>query len=390
MDFEARRAIEALRSGIPSRHIGGYFTSARTEMLAGLSEWLDSAAGGGKIITGNYGEGKTHLLNTVFTMARNKNMAVSMISLSKETPFNQLHLVYQKIALNTYLPGREQPGFSYLLDTLGSLEMAELQLYAGKELQTDKLYYLLKAYCGTDNPEYKFILQADLCGDFIQNPALKKLYMDIIGDKIVFSANFAKTRHIEDYFHFLRRLFSLSGLGGWIILFDEAEHIGRLGRKSRFKAYSNISKFFRPGMKNIFTLFAMHESYSKEVIEGKNERLYLSQAEDVDKESAEEALSLIESAPELSPLRSDELMEVIGKILRFHAKAYDWQPGIDAEGLNALVRSRGFLLRTKIRAAIEILDQLYQYGDTGAITTGALDQERYTEEIPLPEDLPGM
>ena len=111
MNFEARKVIEALRSGIPSRAIGGYFSGARAEPLAELSEWLDAGSGGGKIITGNYGEGKTHLLNTVFNMAHSKNMAVSTVSLSKETPFNRLHMVYQKVALNTYLPKREQPGF---------------------------------------------------------------------------------------------------------------------------------------------------------------------------------------------------------------------------------------------------------------------------------------
>ena len=387
MDYEARRVIEALRSGIPSRTIGGSFSGARVEMLAEISEWLDTGAGGGRIVTGNYGEGKTHFLNTVFNMARTKNMAVSVISLSKESPLNRLYLIYQKIALHTYLPGREQPGFGHLVDQLGPMETTELQLFSAKELQTDKLYYLLKSYGGTDNPEYKYSLLADLQGDFITNAQLKKVYLEIYGDKITYSTNFAKSRHIKDYFQFLSRLFTLSGLRGWVILFDEAELIGRMGRKTRLGAYVNMALFLRPELKNVHSLFAMHASYTKEVIEGKDEWKHLLETEGIDKDAAGETLRQIETAPELTPLSQDEMMEVLSKILRFHARAYDWTPGTDAAALFEMTRSRGFLLRTKIRAAIEFLDQLLQYGNAGAISAGELDQEQYLEEIPLPEEL---
>ena len=387
MDFEAQRIIEALRSGIPSRIIGGRFSFARTELLAELSEWLEAEEGGGRIITANYGEGKTHLLGTVFNMARSKNMAVSMLSLSKETPMNQPHVIYQKIAHNTYLPSREQPGFESLLGQLGQAESLDLQVYAAKGLQTDKLFFLLRAFANTDNPEYKFSMQADLHGDFLPNAQLKKVYGEIFGEKISFSANFAKTRHIDDYYRFVRRLFDLSGLNGWVILFDEAEYIGRLGRKSRLKAYANMEKFLKPEYKNIHSLFAMHASYAKEVIEGKDEWKGLQDSEGIDKDAAGDTLTRIETAQELLPLTSEELSEVITRILDFHARAYGWTPGITAAELFEAARTRGHLLRTKIRAAIEYLDQLLQYGEADSITTGELDLVEYVEEIPLPEDL---
>lgn len=387
MDFEARKVIEALRSGIPSRTIGGYFGAARSELLAELSEWLDMSCGGGKILTGNYGEGKTHLLNTVFCMAQKKNMAVSMVSLSRETPFNNLCLIYKKIVQNTYLPGREQPGFVNLLDQLSSGNMTELQLYAAKSLQTDKLYYLLKAFGNTDNPESRFSLLADLQGDFITNTQFKKIYREIFAEKVIFSAGFAKTKHVWDYFLFLHRLFTLTGLCGWIILFDEAEHMGRLGRKTRFGAYANMAKFLQPDSNNALSLFTMTNNYATQVIDGKDERKYLAEAEGFDRNVIENTLSRIETAPELTSLTRDEFMKVLIKIMDFHAKAFCWHPDVDKAELCELAWSRGYYLRTKIRAAIEFLDQLYQYGDTGVITAGDLEQETYNEEIPLPDEL---
>jgi len=388
MDYNARKVIEALRSGIPSRAIGGHFGTARTELLAEISEWLVAGAGGGKLLTGNYGEGKTHLLNTVFNMAQNNNMAVSLVSLSRESPFNNLCLIYKRITQNTYLPGREQPGFEHLLDQLAPGDMTELQLYAAKSLQTDKLYYLLKAYKNTDNTDMRFSLLADLHGDFITNTQLKKIYKEIFAEKIIFSAGFAKTRHIWDYYMFLRRLFTLSGLHGWVILFDEAEHIGRLGRKARFGAYTNMAKFLSPDTTDsALTLFTMTNNYATQVIDGKDERRYLAEAEGFDRDVIEDTLTRIENAPELTPLSKDEFMSILVKIVDFHARAFDWSPVVDAAELCEMAWSRGYYLRTKIRAAIEFLDQLLQYGDAGVITAGELEQETYNEEIPLPDEL---
>ena len=64
MDFEARRIIEALRSGVSSRAVGQYFSSARQNLLKQIQRKLDETcerrASSGQIITGKYGEGGEH------------------------------------------------------------------------------------------------------------------------------------------------------------------------------------------------------------------------------------------------------------------------------------------------------------------------------------------
>ena len=93
-DFYAMHVIEALRSGIPSRAVGAYFTEARPGMMKRIENRMDavrtSGRSDGMIFTGHYGEGKTHLLNTVFSMASQNNMAVSYVALGKETPMSNL------------------------------------------------------------------------------------------------------------------------------------------------------------------------------------------------------------------------------------------------------------------------------------------------------------
>ena len=48
----------------------------------------------------------------------------------------------------------------------------------------------------------------------------------------------------------------------------------------------------------------------------------------------------------------------------------------------------GYLLRTRIRAAIELLDQLYQYGEAGKIRITELGRESFEEDDTpeLPEE----
>ncbi len=393
-DFEARHVIEALRSGIPSRAVGQYFSEARPGIMKEISGHLDETCETGKskgmIIAGKYGEGKTHLLNTVFSMAHSNNMVVSYLSLSKETPFDKLYLVYQKLVNNTFLPKRVQPGFTQILEkmTPGSPAANELLLYAAKHLETDKLYYLLRAYLNTEDLDEKFMLQADLEGDFIANVLLKQIYRRIYNERVKYNINFSKTKHCRDYFSFLSRLFRLMGYNGWVILIDETELIGRLSKKARLNAYRNMAQFLLPDerLEGIYTLFALGASYTEDVIETKHDYENLEEIYPEQQEPIRTVLNLITRAQQLAPLTDSEIREVLKKIQVFHGRAYDWNPNISMGTILAATQSGGYLLRTKLRAAIELLDQLYQYGEAGNTRINELGQETFEEDVPSLEE----
>ena len=393
-DFEARHVIEALRSGIPSRAVGQYFSEARPGIMKEISGHLDETCETGKskgmIIAGKYGEGKTHLLNTVFSMAHSNNMVVSYLSLSKETPFDKLYLVYQKLVNNTFLPKRVQPGFTQILEkmTPGSPAANELLLSAAKHLETDKLYYLLRAYLNTEDLDEKFMLQADLEGDFIANVLLKQIYRRIYNERVKYNVNFSKTKHCGDYFSFLSRLFRLMGYNGWVILIDETELIGRLSKKARLNAYRNMAQFLLPDerLEGIYTLFALGASYTEDVIETKHDYENLEEIYPEQQEPIRTVLNLITRAQQLAPLTDSEIREVLKKIQVFHGRAYDWNPNISMGTILAATQSGGYLLRTKLRAAIELLDQLYQYGEAGNTRINELGQETFEEDVPSLEE----
>lgn len=393
-DIESRHIIEALRSGIPSRAVGQYFSEARPKIMKDISDRLNLVCEQGKsngmIITGKYGEGKTHLLNTVFNLAHSNNMVVSYLSLSKETPMDKLYLVYQKIIQNTYLPRRRQPGFMHELEKIsaGSPVANEMLLYAAKQLETDKLYYLFRSYLNTEDSDEKFLLQADLEGDFIANAPLKKIYRRIFNHPVKYNVNFTKTKHCGDYFAFMSHLFAQMDYHGWVILIDETELMGRLGKKARLNAYRNMAHFLLPDkyLENAFTIFALSASYVEDVIEGKHEYENLETIYPEEQEPARTVLDLMTRAPQLLPLTKNEMNEILYKIQDFHGKAYEWTPNLSLDSLVAATQSGGFLLRTKIRAAIEFLDQLYQYGKAGKTVVNELGEETFEEDIPALDD----
>jgi hypothetical protein len=66
-----------------------------------------------KLVTGNYGGGKTHFLYLIRDLAWKHNYVTSYVSLSAtECPFDRLELVYKKIAANITLPLKEEELFS--------------------------------------------------------------------------------------------------------------------------------------------------------------------------------------------------------------------------------------------------------------------------------------
>ena len=393
-DFEARHVIEALRSGIPSRAVGQYFSEARPQIMKMISEDLEEVCTSGKskgmIVAGKYGEGKTHLLNTVFNLAHSNNMVVSYLSLSKETPFDKLFMVYQKLISNTFLPKRMQPGFIGALENMtpNSNLANDLLLYAAKRLETDKLYYLLRSYLNTEDQDEKFLLQADLEGDFIANVPLKQVYKRIFQESVKYSANFTKTKHCKDYFTFLSHMFLQMGYNGWVILFDETELIGRLSKKARLQAYRNMAEFLKPNqnMEAVYSMFALTASYVEDVIEAKHEYQNLEELYPNDMEPMKSVLDLIIKAPQLIPLTKEEIYDVLKKVQLFHGRAYGWEPNLSLETIMEATNSGGYLLRTKLRAAIEFLDQLYQYGKIGKTAINELGKESFEEDIPLLEE----
>lgn len=96
--FRARKIIEALRLGIvPHGHVDE-FTFGRDYAITQINEWLNVPDSGSLIVSGEYGVGKTHLLDYAYSSALKRNRAVAMVELDPgELPLHRPKAIYEAI-----------------------------------------------------------------------------------------------------------------------------------------------------------------------------------------------------------------------------------------------------------------------------------------------------
>lgn len=363
--------------------------TARKSLLKKIDTDLDNVCNEnlskGLIVSGKYGEGKTHLLQTVFSMAHERNMVVSMVPIGKENPLDKLYLFYQKIIAGTYLPGHEQPGVLSELDKISPLSKiaSDLLLFTATELSSQRIHYVLDAYLHGEQMEQKYLLQSDFEGDFISNSTIRQIYSSYCHKKCE-KFSFSKTQNSIDYFAFMSRLFKELGYSGWVILFDEAELMGRYSRRARCKAYRNMNYFLDPpsGIDGLYSFFVFSSSYREDVIVERNEKMEIERyyQESSDCTIIPAVIDRISNAEELKMLSKDEIHDVIDNIRCLHSKAYGWSPDMSTDRLFALTASHNYVLRTRLRSVIEYLDQLFQYGTIKENTVDQIHDQNIKEE----------
>ncbi len=387
-NHESLRLVETLRSGIPSRKVSAVFAKGREDILQRVTQDLECISTEGKssglLFQGQYGEGKSHLLNQIFNEAESRNFVVSLLPLSKETPFHNLSKVYPKVAAATYLPGSVMPGFEWRLRQLNpNSEAADNLLeFCSRQLHP-KIGAVLNNYFRGSDLSKCFLLYSDLAGQFIKIPDLRAIHRLKFHESLRMS-RFTK-EHTIDYFRFLGRLFRELDYSGWIILFDEAELIGKLGIASRAKAYLNMYPFLFGELESTYAVFSFTTQFFHEYLHGGtydlgNVPLRLQRTQD--HSSVEKARRVLEylrdNCPQLPYLNEEDIRDILLTVRRLHGEAYQWEPTTDVSkfvSLKAQARPR-----SKIRGLITALDLRYLYGRDVEIGIGSLDEGTIGED----------
>ncbi len=110
-----------------------------------------------------------------------------------------------------------------------------MYLFASRRLKTDRLYFVLRALlegAGSEDDDID-VLEADLTGSFVSQAVIKKIYQKYAHEKAQISGRFSAKENTSDHVSFYSHLFRVMGCSGWVILFDEAELMGRFSRKTR-------------------------------------------------------------------------------------------------------------------------------------------------------------
>lgn len=367
-DVGCTRAIEALRSGVPNREAVRLLGCSHPDLekiyggqLAGLGE---GHRGPGMLVAGDFGSGKSHLLEYFQDVALRRGFVVSRVVVSKETPFHSLEKMFKAAVETATLPDKLGPALGNVAPTLrpDAPEFAALYLWAsnsdsGLDERFPATLYLL---VNSADESLQSRIVRYWSGEKITLPEIRN-GLSQLGMSGAFTIRASASRTIfADRLRFCARLFQAAGYRGWVILIDELELIGRYSILQRARSYAQMDFWFGGGtqlapLDGITVVGAITSDFDEAVLGDDRNPRDLTAAYDRlrwrgEEEAAEQAARgmrrIWADSHRLEPPTRDELVNLHAKLRDIHALAYGWDPPrLDLEQAAIATRMREYIRR---------------------------------------------
>lgn len=391
--------VESLRAGIPTRASTRELPDMRASLTELVKQDLEQLAQDhtpqGRLIWGAYGQGKTHTLTTIEHVALDLGFAVSRISLSREVSCHHLFNFYGRVAAAIHTPESQILGIQRSLDKKAPGDLPNSQIQNPERYVHSLPAFILEDYFYTTGEEQD-LLYGDLMGTRITMPDLKRIHRACRGEPLPkFEATFGLKKHASAYFGVMADALTWCGYQGWVILIDEVELIGRLGKIGRLDAYRNLNwllNWSRTMPYPIYTVGVVASSLRTDVWfrndsarQVKNDRHQIPElaAQKLGQESQAEMNRFFDTAigkhcPTTEPLSQHQLSSLLESLVELHQIAYAWKAQLDIHNLIQHIGDRP--VRTHIRTALEALDIEYVYKETTTPETRNLVEGSVQEE----------
>ena len=370
-----RRAIEALRAGVPSRDAvaaTGSGQSAIEDRFASLREAAAAGKPGGLLLGGGFGSGKSHLLEHLARLALDAGFTVSRVVISKETPLHDPAKVFAAAAESAVTAGRPRPAIveaasALDLESRGYAELLRWATSTGSGLN-ERFPATLALFAQLRQRDAAFAssIVRFWSGDPIATVELRRRLKEI-GEARPSLPPVAARDLGGQRITFAAKLLAAAGSAGWVILFDEVELIGRYSLLQRAKSYAEIARWMsgEHGGRGvpIAAVLAITDDFEAAVITGRNDRELV--PEKLRAKQTPEATALAAAALRgmrvidretqlLTPPDDAELEQAYARLKGLHGEVFGWQPP-DIGGLERLGATR---IRQYVRAWINEWDLL--------------------------------
>lgn len=345
---------------------------------------------------GQYGQGKTHALTAIEHTALDMNFAVSRVSLSREVSCHNLYNFFGSVAPRIKTPDSTLEGIQHCLNKFQLSDIQKSRIVEEGRYVNNLPSIVFEDYFFTEGEE-RDKLYGDLTGLRLPIPELGRIHRKSRQSSLQ-KVGFKINEHSSAYFGVMADALGLCGFNGWVILIDEVELIGRLGKASRYKAYSNLSWLLNWSgrMKYpIYTVAAAATRLQDDLWYGKkdDDRSIMPELAvkygDVAVADIEGffAKAVDEHSLKILPAKEEDLEKLLEKIRDLHGVAYKWSPELDSPSLIKQLGSQP--VRTYIRAALEYLDIQYLYNQKqfpNTIGLGELSLIEEEEDLPIDDE----
>jgi hypothetical protein len=378
----ARNIIKRLREGIPPLEDVFLFSIGREELRnyfeMALQEITDFDQQGIKFIQADYGHGKTHFLDMLAQMALNRNFAVSIVTLDRETaPFNKLERVVPLIMDAIMTPSTRHGGLGRILQEWAERVRGLDGSVILRQIDEDKDLQLLF-------PDFRLKLvsyaRAHSRQAFEECLQIEKWFR---GEETKSKTFKSVPAYLAAFVQFIRHL----GYSGFVVMLDEAESITLLSRiTNRDQANENLRQIIdNQDLRGFYFVFASTPSF----LSGEDDRgaqtypALWRRISDPLGQIGQRALDKI--IVELPALSTDEFSQLARRIKTIYEISYGRDMSeVTDEHLHRLadyVKLRtDRSVRTLVRSTVMLLDESRRAEDLDILSNYELIVERVIEE----------
>lgn len=383
--FEARQLIEALRVGVaPAQHIQELTIGLAAER-ASLREGLNQAhqqGGAVRAIIGDYGFGKSHIVELTAQEALQREFLVATVSLDLlELPPHRGFDIYSGLMHNLRYPDNDERGLSPLLAKAAGQPRIGEQIAEATTVEWDPLAVALAAVNNTSSTRQRRAWE-----EWIMGGRRVKLMNRSTPRGIKFPSIYRignNARQIAYLLSGISVLARLAGYSGLCVLIDEAESYSLLQSKQRPKASLFFSGVIYAALQerqshiDVANLPQHHFRDYPAAYSDRQSLFFLFTVTRSDNRMPLEDWLDPDTIMALDPHHTpQEIGQFLEQAMGYHARAYGYEPGERqrqvrrgaAEHLALGMRNDRLSIRGVVRMAIELFDLLYMYPDYDTAT----------------------
>lgn len=358
-----RRAIEALRNGVPNRDavtvLGCNQPDIEEKFRHQLQYTLQSIREGGKtegmMVAGDFGTGKSHLLEYLMHLALEENFVCSKIVISKETPLFDPSKLYRAAMDTAIVPytGIESQikikrgnAMTEIATALipNSQSYADFYVWINQKAKFNSRFaatLFLYEKMSNDALEFRDRIIRFWSGDKIGSVEIKR-HLRECGEPVTYKIEKIDKKDLAlQAFQFTSRLIKAAGYSGWVLLIDEAELVGRYSLLQRAKSYAELARWMgkldedESHFAGLTTVFAITDDFQSKILDDRDDFEKVPnklRASGLEKDTllasqAERGMRVIQN--DLIPLQPPDKAsrdQTYEKVKSIYANAYQWSP----------------------------------------------------------------
>lgn len=382
---EARQLVESLRLGIaPAQHVTELTINLDAEqesIILGLNQ-AHQQGGAVHAVVGEYGYGKSHMVELTTQEALSRNFLVATVSLDLlELPPHRSFAIYREAMRHLCYPDTDETGLFPLLEKTGDPERIVPQLRDLSPAELDPLVIGVQAIASVASSRQRRAWMNWLMGGrrvTSMNRALPR--------GVKFPSIYKIGHNARQIAYLLTGISALARLGGYsglCVLVDEAESYSLLHARQRPKAGLFFQAMIYAALREQQTKIDAkqipqhhYRAYPIAYDQGQSLFFMFTVTRSDQRLPLQEWLTddqILYLEPDAPP---QEVGQFLQRVLTYHAQAYGYEPGERqgqvrrgaAEHLAQGLRNGRLSMRSIVRLAVELYDLLYLHPDYDVAT----------------------